>query len=305
MEMRSIKMMKVQETLKLEEDNSNLIGQKHLITLVLIFALSFLLNLYSAEASQKGCLFIDTMPENAKIRILNIKQQFKQGIFLKNNKYLLEVSHEGYETEDIWVKIDSKETKRIKIFLEKRNTSIADSYPLSKYHKVRKYDTLWRISKKYHVSVRDLKLLNNLKNNRLDIGQKILIRPKPIHKRLTSDENKKDEKQLLMTGHKYLYEGEYDRAIEFYELSIKNNPYYLKSYYSIGFAYLKIGNYQKALKFFKKAVEINPTDINSHYILGLVYFIIEEKDSAIGQYKIIKKADKLCADNLLGYIKIL
>ena len=46
MEMRSIKMMKVQETLKLEEDNSNLIGQKHLITLVLIFALSFLLNLY-------------------------------------------------------------------------------------------------------------------------------------------------------------------------------------------------------------------------------------------------------------------
>lgn len=52
---------------------------------------------------QTGYLYIDTDPENSKIRILNIRSKFYQGIFLLPGKYHIEVSAKGYITRKKWI----------------------------------------------------------------------------------------------------------------------------------------------------------------------------------------------------------
>lgn len=48
-------------------------------------------------------------------------------------------------------------------------------------HKVKKGDSLWEIGRKYSVSVKDLKELNNLKTNKLKPEQQLLLQQKPSH----------------------------------------------------------------------------------------------------------------------------
>jgi len=54
-------------------------------------------------AAQKGRLFVETIPEDATVRILNIKPQFSQGMELDPDSYHLEVAAAGYETQRRWV----------------------------------------------------------------------------------------------------------------------------------------------------------------------------------------------------------
>ena len=53
----------------------------------------------------------------------------------------------------------------------------------SKYHIVKKGETLSEIGKKYSVSANNLKLFNNLKSDNIFPGQKIYLVPKPFIKR--------------------------------------------------------------------------------------------------------------------------
>ncbi|WP_298900182.1 glucosaminidase domain-containing protein [uncultured Psychroserpens sp.] len=52
----------------------------------------------------------------------------------------------------------------------------ADKKDVSINHKVVKGDTLYSLSKRYHMSVEDIKRLNNLKNNDLSLGQILIIK---------------------------------------------------------------------------------------------------------------------------------
>jgi len=47
--------------------------------------------------------------------------------------------------------------------------------PASRYHIVRKHDTLYGIGKRYNISIMNLKALNNLKRSTLHPGQKLII----------------------------------------------------------------------------------------------------------------------------------
>lgn len=71
------------------------------------------------KKSQKGHLFVQTDPDNARVRILNIKPKFYQGIELKSGRYHVEVSAEGYETKKMWVALDTGEDKRVTLHLRK------------------------------------------------------------------------------------------------------------------------------------------------------------------------------------------
>jgi len=51
-------------------------------------------------------LWVRCVPEDAKIRILNIKEKFQQGIIMKPGRYHLEISREGYHTENEWVNLN-------------------------------------------------------------------------------------------------------------------------------------------------------------------------------------------------------
>ncbi len=107
---------------------------------------------------QTGYLYIDTDPENTKIRILNIRSKFYQGIFLLPGKYHIEVSAKGYITRKKWIIMPVGGSQREFFRLKKDlNTEFADSriegmnedLPLLIDH-IKKYGTdrmAWKIKK--------------------------------------------------------------------------------------------------------------------------------------------------------------
>jgi len=64
-------------------------------------------------------LFVETDPEDAKVRILNIKPKFSQGMKLEPGSYHVEIEAEGYVNKRGWIALDAGEEKRIKFELEK------------------------------------------------------------------------------------------------------------------------------------------------------------------------------------------
>jgi len=76
-------------------------------------------NINEKKEKKPGGLFISTVPENAKIRILNIKPKYSEGMKLKNGKYNVEVSAEGYRKKRMWINFTSGMDNNINIQLEK------------------------------------------------------------------------------------------------------------------------------------------------------------------------------------------
>lgn len=56
-----------------------------------------------AVSPTQAILYVKTMPEDSRIRIMNIKPKFRQGIELAPGKYHIEVSAKGYVTESKWI----------------------------------------------------------------------------------------------------------------------------------------------------------------------------------------------------------
>ena len=52
-----------------------------------------------------GRLFIRTVPEGARIRILSIKPRFQQGMLLRSGPHQIEISADGYETKNLWITV--------------------------------------------------------------------------------------------------------------------------------------------------------------------------------------------------------
>jgi len=57
----------------------------------------------------------------------------------------------------------------------KATASVAAKEGSAKYHTVQSGDTLWDIANSYTVSVEKIMELNNLSNNRLEVGQKLRV----------------------------------------------------------------------------------------------------------------------------------
>jgi len=78
----------------------------------------------STDQKIKGKLFVQTTPTNSRVRILNIKPKFYQGMDLDSGSYHVEVSKTDYNTKKMWVKLESGESKQLKIRLEQLQASI-------------------------------------------------------------------------------------------------------------------------------------------------------------------------------------
>lgn len=70
------------------------------------------------KAAAKPKLFVETNPHNARVRILNIKPKFYQGIELDNGHYHVEVSADGYESQRVWVSMSAGKDMTIDIRLK-------------------------------------------------------------------------------------------------------------------------------------------------------------------------------------------
>ncbi len=70
-------------------------------------------------AARKGKIFVESVPENAIVKILNFNQGFQQGMELEPGKYHFEVSLKEYVLQDRWIDLGVGEEKRIKFELAK------------------------------------------------------------------------------------------------------------------------------------------------------------------------------------------
>ena len=60
--------------------------------------------------------------------------------------------------------------------------------------------------------------------------------------------------------------------------------------------------YKDAIEAFKQAIRIDPDNVDAHYGLGVYYSLIEDKSSALNEYKILKELDIDTANELLDMI---
>ncbi|MGB8618544.1 MAG: tetratricopeptide repeat protein, partial [Pseudolabrys sp.] len=64
-------------------------------------------------------------------------------------------------------------------------------------------------------------------------------------------------------GNAYVAKGEYDRAVQDYDQSIKLNPNYSRTFNNRGVAYQKKGEYDLAIKDFDEAIRLNAEYANA------------------------------------------
>lgn len=64
--------------------------------------------LIKAEAKPRFALTVDTIPSNARVRIMNIPDRYQHGILLEPGPYHIEVSHPGFKTRYEWIEITDK-----------------------------------------------------------------------------------------------------------------------------------------------------------------------------------------------------
>ncbi len=68
----------------------------------------------------KSRLFIQVEPGDARIRILNIRPRFHQGMALDPGRYQVEVTSAGYETKKVWVKLTAGRDETLRFNLEQK-----------------------------------------------------------------------------------------------------------------------------------------------------------------------------------------
>jgi len=66
-----------------------------------------------------GRLFVETIPEHARVRIMNIKPRFEQGMELAPGRYELEISAQGHETQTHMVEFRGEGEKHLTFELRK------------------------------------------------------------------------------------------------------------------------------------------------------------------------------------------
>jgi|ETNmetMinimDraft_2_1059921.scaffolds.fasta_scaffold160570_1 tetratricopeptide (TPR) repeat protein len=71
---------------------------------------------------------------------------------------------------------------------------------------------------------------------------------------------------------------------------------------SLGIAYGLLGKRKEAIEAYKQVIRINPDDAEAHYLLGFFYNVLDDKGSALEQYKILKDLDSEVANELFNLI---
>ncbi|MCD6294495.1 MAG: caspase family protein [Deltaproteobacteria bacterium] len=86
----------------------------------------------TAPVVLKSKLFVEFEPRDAKVRILNIRPKFHQGIALDPGSYRLNVSAPGYMTQNRWIKLSTGEERHVNIQLPRLQKAVETSHSTPK-----------------------------------------------------------------------------------------------------------------------------------------------------------------------------
>jgi tetratricopeptide (TPR) repeat protein len=101
--------------------------------------------------------------------------------------------------------------------------------------------------------------------------------------------NPKNFEAAYQLGLSYKTAGDFPKAIEYFELTVKSSPTYTAALRELGAVYLQNGAEIKARPILEKAVSLNPNDADAHFQLSRLYNIIGEKELAKKHLEIFQK----------------
>lgn len=99
-------------------------------------------------------------------------------------------------------------------------------------------------------------------------------------------------------GYFYILKNDYDKALEYTNKALSDNPNHASSLDNMGQIYYRLNDYDKALSYFEKAISIKDNLADSYYYLGL---IAEKQDNTAKASDYFKKAS-LCKINSFNTI---
>jgi tetratricopeptide (TPR) repeat protein len=206
------------------------------------------------KTPQQGRLFVYIEPEGARVRIINIKPKFYQGIVLKSGSYHIEVSADGYEMEKMWIKIRPGETKNLRISLK--------NLP---HLSIKNPDELVSMGIVYKNKGEYKKAIDTFKQAiRIDPNNSI------AHYNL---------------GIIYLHSDRQREAIEALKQTIRIDPYLARAYSGLGVSYGSLGLYRESIDAYKQAIKIDNTNAVPHWLLGVSYSQLNLHREAIEAFK--------------------
>ena len=103
-------------------------------------------------------------------------------------------------------------------------------------------------------------------------------------------------------GYAYVISGKWKEAIKSYKQAIRINPDYAEAHYYLGVTFGNSGKYQEAIEPLKQATRLIPNYVDAQFMLGCVYVAIKDRDSALEQYRILKRLNSELANELLKVI---
>lgn len=100
-------------------------------------------------------------------------------------------------------------------------------------------------------------------------------------------------------GQIYREEGDYDKALEYYQKAVEMNPQIHNAWYNIAYILITTGKHQEALKPLKQAINLRPRNAQNYVAQGMAYVGMEQYEKALSDFK---KAISLDSSNLEAHI---
>lgn len=135
-----------------------------------------------------------------------------------------------------------------------------------------------------------------------------IIKDKISSKKLTAlkdseiEDYKKTAEYWFYRGYYLAEAGLYKEAIDAFKQAIRIKPDDAEAHYNLGVTYGKSGMFREEKEAYKKAIRIQPDYAKAHYYLGVIYLILNDRGSAIEEYKILKTLDPKLANELFNVI---
>jgi len=92
-------------------------------------------------------------------------------------------------------------------------------------------------------------------------------------------------------GLKCIQSGDYEDAIEYFEIAIHYSPNYDMAYYGRGQAYSRLDNYDRAIADYTKAIQLAPNNARYYASRGVAYFAKGDRTRALADANSALKID--------------